>query len=696
MMSASKRCTAAVLLAACGVAVGMCFPAVTSGQGKAAAKKPAATTNPFRNRVDLPELPQGMEWYNTKKSISKADLKGKFVLFDFWTYCCINCMHILPELKKLEQRYPNQLVVIGIHSAKFETERDRENIIQAMLRYEVEHLVLNDDKHHLWDFYGINVWPTMLLVDPEGKVVSRSTGEFKADDVAKILERGIPYYRQRNLLNEKPFPIDLVKAANTPLLFPGKVLADEPGNRLFISDSNHNRIVVTTLDGKLLDTIGSGAIGRDDGDFASASFDHPQGCALHQEMLYVADTENHLLRKVDLKARTVQSIAGTGRQADPLQPRVKSGTPKGTLLSSPWDLWIHKKSLFIAMAGSHQIWKMPLSESEIGPYAGNGREDIVDGRLLPKTAGQQSYSSFAQPSGLASDGEWLFVADSEGSSIRAVPLEGSREVVTVVGTAHRAEGRLFDFGDVDGPRTLAKFQHCIGVTFADGALFVADTYNNKIREVNPRTGETTTLAGKGFKQAGDDDAEGTFDEPAGITHAKGTLYIADTNNHLIRTIDLASGKVGTLTIAGLAAPNPPKVETKPDFRGAAQRKRELTIAKAAQNGLTLHVTLKPPAGMEMSSEAPMVYWLDSPQESGPLDRAAFGKRNLEKPWAEFDVNVPVKGTGQDVLAVSLNYYYCEHGDDGVCKTGSVIFTVPLNITTSGSTKPIELTHTITD
>lgn len=675
-------------------------PAATpsaSGNGKVAGpKRPPSSSNPFRNRVELPELPKGMEWFNTKKSISKADLKGKFVLFDFWTYCCINCMHILPELKKLEQRFPNELVVVGVHSAKFETEKDRENIIQAMLRYEVEHPVVNDDKHQLWDFYGVNVWPTLLLVDPEGKVVSRSTGEFKAADVAKVLEKGIPFYRERSLLNEKPFPIDLVKSADTPLLFPGKVLADEPGNRLFISDSNHNRIVVTDLAGKLLDTIGSGAIGRDDGDFATASFDHPQGCALHQGMLYVADTENHLIRKVDLNAKTVTTIAGTGRQADPLLPRVKRGTPKGTLLSSPWDLWIHKKDLFIAMAGAHQIWKMPLSESEIGPYAGNGREDIVDGRLLPRTAGQLGFSSFAQPSGLASDGEWLYVADSEGSSIRAVPFDTSREAVTVVGTAHRAEGRLFDFGDVDGPSTLAKFQHCIGITFADDALFVADTYNNKIREVNPRTGETRTLAGKGYNQAGNDDAEGTFDEPAGITHAKGTLYIADTNNHLIRTIDLASGNVGTLTIAGLAPPKPPKADTKPAFRNAAQRKLELTSVKAAPNGITLHVTLKPPAGMEMSSEAPMVYWLDSPQESGPLDRTAFGKRKLEKPWAQFDVTVPVKGTGQDVVAVSLNYYYCQHGDDGVCKTGSVVFTVPLAITASGDAKPIELTHMIAE
>jgi thiol-disulfide isomerase/thioredoxin/sugar lactone lactonase YvrE len=665
-------------------------------KGKAtAAKKPATTTsNPFRNRVELPELPKGMEWFNTKQSISKADLKGKFVLFDFWTYCCINCMHILPELKKLEQRYPKELVVIGVHSAKFETEKDRENIIQAMLRYEVEHLVVNDNQHQLWEFYGVDMWPTLLLVDPEGKVVSRTTGEFKAEDVARLLDRGIAYYRDRGLLSEKPFPIDLVKAADTPLLFPGKVLADEASNRLFISDSNHNRIVVTQLDGKLLYTIGSGAIGRADGNFAAASFDHPQGCALRQEVLYVADTENHLIRKVDLAAKTVKTIAGTGKQADAVQMRIKGGTPKGISLSSPWDLWIHKTNLYVAMAGSHQIWKMPLSESDIGPYAGNGREDIVDGKLLPRVPGAAGYSAFAQPSGLASDGEWLYVADSEGSSIRAVPLDGSRDVATVVGSAHLPERRLFAFGDADGPRNVARLQHCIGVTFVQGALFVADTYNNRIREVNPRTGDVKTLAGTGYNRPGNDDAAGSFDEPAGISHAKGVLYVADTNNHAIRTIDLSSGKVGTLAIPGLTSPNLRKVVARPTFSGAAQEKLKLTSVAAAKNGIALHVSLKLPAGMEINADAPMEYWLDSPQTAGPLDRAAFGKRTLEKPEADFAVTVPVKGAGADVVAVSLNYLYCRHGENGICKAGSVVFTVPLNVATGGSAKPIELTHTI--
>jgi thiol-disulfide isomerase/thioredoxin len=671
-----------------------------------AVKKPARAANPFRNRTEFPDFPKGLDWLNSKKPLTKQDLKGKIVILDFWTYCCINCMHILPELKILEKQYPNELVVIGVHSAKFDTEKDTENIRQAMRRYEIEHLVVNDAEHKIWDNLGVSSWPTLVLIDPEGKVLGGHSGEFKAADLSPVIDKAIEYYRGEGLLDEKPFPVDNVHNPTSPLLYPGKILADEKGSRLFISDSNHNRIVIAGLDGKLIDIIGSGTIGRDDGSFAKATFDHPQGCVLDKDTLYVADTENHLLRKVDLKAKTVTTIAGVGMQAKHSWPGLDEaeiggelpdrfvGKPLQTALNSPWDLWIHDKDLYIAMAGSHQIWKMPLDESEIGPYSGNGREDIVDGPLLPKQPFAKGYASFAQPSGFASDGESLFVADSEGSSVRAVPFDSTKEVTTVVGTADLPYGRLFEFGDVDGPKAKAKLQHCIGVAYAKGKIYVADTYNNKIREVDAMTGATKTLAGKGRKGGGNSDKDGTFSEPAGLTHAKGKLYVADTNNHAIRTIDLASGKVGTLAISGLKAPSAPKVDKKPSFRGATPVTLEQVKVKPEKSAVKLHVSLKIPDGWKINAQAPMSYWLDSPKEAGPADRAAFGKRKLDKPTAEFDVSVPVKGKGEDEFAVSLTYYYCEKGDDGVCKTGSVIFTVPINIADDGSGEPVKLTYEI--
>ncbi|MCA9124018.1 MAG: redoxin domain-containing protein [Planctomycetales bacterium] len=525
-----------------------------------------AVQNPFARRIPVPDFPAGMQWLNTSKPLTKQDLKGKFVVLDFWTYCCINCIHILPELKKLERAYPNELVVIGVHSAKFEAEKKTKNIEEAILRYEIAHPVINDSEHRVWDMFGVRSWPTVLMIDPEGNAVWGAGGEVEFETLDAVLKAGIPYYAQQGTLDRTPMKFDLLADQQdpTPLRFPGKVLADESSNRLFIADSNHNRIVITSLGGKLIDTIGSGAIGRADGSYDKASFDHPQGMAIKGDTLYVSDTENHLLRKVDLQAKVVSTIAGTGVQRRGAWPGMEGvdltgelpqrfvDKPLSTAINSPWALWAHEDALYIAMAGPHQIWKMPLDESEIGPYAGNGREDIVDGPLLPPVPYQQGYSSFAQPSGLASDGKWLFVADSEGSSIRAVPIDPKQQVRTVVGTADLPHGRLFEFGDVDGARDEVRLQHCLGVVYHDGKIYVADTYNNKVKVVDAKTGATKTVAGTGGPGLADEPAQ--FDEPAGIAYANGTLYVADTNNHLIRTIDLATGSVGRLEIGGLTAP----------------------------------------------------------------------------------------------------------------------------------------------
>jgi DNA-binding beta-propeller fold protein YncE len=528
----------------------------------------AGAKPPYALRVPAPSL-DGGEWVNVEKPLALADLRGRFVLLDFWTYCCINCMHVLPELKQLEHAFPNELVVIGVHSAKFEGEQVTENIREAALRYEIEHPVVNDAEMTIWRRYGARSWPTLVLIDPAGDVVWAASGERDFEEMKAVIDRGLPYYRAQGLLKPAPRPVILgaKKQAETSLRFPGKVLADEAGGRLFIADSNHNRIVVTDLGGQLQQVIGSGAIGRVDGAFDACSFNHPQGMALVGQILYVADTENHLLRKVDLAGGKVATVAGTGEKgtgwpgwgaaggAELVNAGQKRfvGEPKSTPLASPWALWPHGDDLFIAMAGPHQIWKMPLDESEIGPYAGNGREDIADGPLLPAVPYDSRFASFAQPSGLASDGKRLFVADSEGSTIRSVPIDGQGEVSTLVGLT----GTLFDFGDVDGTGREVRLQHPLGVAWWDGKLLVADTYNNKIKviDVVARTCQTVAGSGKPGNTDAADGRQALFNEPAGISAAGGKLYVADTNNHAIRVMELAEPyRVTTLKIAGLSPP----------------------------------------------------------------------------------------------------------------------------------------------
>ncbi|GIW94783.1 MAG: hypothetical protein KatS3mg110_2824 [Pirellulaceae bacterium] len=658
--------------------------------------------HPFPRRLAMPEFPRSAEWLNSKP-MKLSDLRGKFVLLDFWTYCCINCMHILPELKKLERRYASELVVIGVHSAKFDSEQETENIAAAILRYEIEHPVFNDRDHQYWDTLGVRSWPTVVLIDPEGQAIWARAGEIQAEEVEQVLELAIPFYEAQGKLDRTPlrFPLLAYKSPRTPLRFPGKVLADEKSDRLFIADTNHNRIVVATLDGRLVDVIGSGRQGAGDGSFEQCSFNKPQGMALHENILYVADTENHLIRKVDLAARQVQTIAGTGVQGrnpwpgleslSPLSPLPQQwiGPPRQTALNSPWDLLVHDGALYIAMAGPHQIWKMPLDESQIGPYAGNGREDIVDGPLLPPRPYELGSASFAQPSGLSTDGTWLYVADSEGSSIRAVPFDPAQPVRTVVGTAHLPYARLFTFGDRDGDREEVLLQHCLAVLYHDGKIYVADTYNNKIKEVDAQTGRTRTIAGTGNPGSSDDPAE--FYEPGGLALAAGKLYVADTNNHLIRTIDLATGKVSTLTIQGLEPPA--QAPPAPPADSPPVRLTE-TVWKVQNDHALMRIDLALAPGWKLSSEAPVELWIEAEGSNPGFDASALGYRSVT-PAAESQIalDLPVRSTGTGQLTVTLVVYYCQ-SEEGLCRAASAAWQIPYRLASTEGESPLVLRHRI--
>ncbi|MEZ6147973.1 MAG: thioredoxin-like domain-containing protein [Planctomycetaceae bacterium] len=517
-------------------------PAAKEQAGGDADTDETSTKNPFPGQGPAPSLDGGTEWLNTSQEISLRELRGKIVLLDFWTYCCINCMHVLPDLKFLEQKYPNELVVIGVHSYKFENEKEAENIRQAILRYEIEHPVVNDSERIISRKFGMRSWPTLMVIDPEGQFVGQVSGEGHRLLLDKVISEMIAFHKKKGTLKEGPLKFDLERDTieSQPLHFPGKVLADEASNRLFISDSNHNRIIVTTLDGQLLDIVGTGEIGSTDGSYDVAKFDHPQGMALDGNTLYVADTENHQLRTINLAEKTVSTLSGTGEQD---RTRAGSGPLKTTALNSPWALSIHEGTLYIAMAGPHQLWSHRLGSDRIEAFAGNGREHIADGPRMS--------AELAQPSGIDHDGEALYWVDSEGSAVRRMPFAGDNVVTTIAGP-HDVQSALFDFGDVDGTGTKARLQHPLGIVYHNGVLYVADTYNHKIKQVDPSTGETMTWLGTGESGSGLDPLQ--LSEPAGLSVAGDRLFIADTNNHRILTVDLASKAVEELVIDGLTSP----------------------------------------------------------------------------------------------------------------------------------------------
>ena len=615
-----------------------------------------------KGRVRAPEITGGRGWLNTDKPLSLAALKGKIVLLDFWTYGCINCIHIIPDLKKLEAKYPNQLVVIGVHSAKFQNEKETENIRRIILRYELEHPVYNDSEYAVWQSYGVRAWPTQVLIDPAGYVVGSVSGEGNYEVIDRAVDQLITEFRKRGELNEQPLKLVLEKAkvGDLPLAFPGKVLADAASDRLFISDSNHNRIVITKLDGSLVETIGTGERGAADGPFAQASFYRPQGLALSEDNLYVADTENHLIRRVDLKARTVETIAGTGKQS---LERFKHGPARSIALSSPWDLQLIDHTLYIAMAGPHQIWKLDLKSNEVSTFAGSGQEARLDGSLLE--------AGFAQPSGLSSDGKTLYVADSESNIIRAINL-ASGDVKTLVG------GDLFEFGDVDGTGDAARLQHPLGLVPLGEKLLIADTYNHKIKELDPSKQKVKTLFGTG-KPGQADGSSPSFYEPAGLSVANNKVYVADTNNHAIRVIDLKTRQTSTLRINGLMPPvlsvessssdSAPNAET---LKAPAQSLRSATNAI-----LSIDVAL--PDGYHLNPAAPQRYKISVDAEKSIKIDAKNAQRSAKSLSLPLRIPISASEPGPAKVRAQVTLFYCREDNTGTCHIKTLVWEVPVEV-----------------
>jgi DNA-binding beta-propeller fold protein YncE len=623
-------------------------------------------------RVRAPELTGGRGWLNTDKPLSLAALKGKVVLLDFWTYGCINCIHIIPDLKRLEHKYANQLVVIGVHSAKFENEKDTENIRRIILRYEIEHPVYNDADFKVWQSYGVRAWPTQVLIDPAGYVIGAVSGEGNYELIDQVIAKAVADFRKRGELNETPLQLTLerAKVGDLPLAFPGKILADAKSDRLFIADSNHNRLVITKLDGSLVETVGTGASGATDGAFDKASFYRPQGLALDGDSLYVADTENHLIRRVDLKAKTVETVAGTGQQT---HDYFKQGPARDIALSSPWDLQLVGRRLYITMAGTHQIWKLDLDKQEVSTFAGSGREAREDGSLLE--------AGFAQPSGMTSDGKRLYIADSESNIIRAIDF-GSGQVETVVG------GDLFDFGDVDGVGDDVRLQHPLGVVAFNDKILIADTYNHRIKELDPTERTVKAFLGTGKPGQADGDVA-SFYEPAGLTVANGTLYVADTNNHAIRVVDLKTKQTKTLNIKGLqppaSQPDNSELATGPN---AAEIKLPSQTLRLGHGALMVNVDLPP--GYHLNAAAPQRYrvsveegikqvGLESESHLGVIGHESVVSRSLKNPTLPLRIPMRVFESGKASLRLQFTVFYCREDNTGTCRIKTLIWQIPIEL-----------------
>jgi thiol-disulfide isomerase/thioredoxin len=534
------------------------------------------------------------------RDLRLADLRGRIVVLDFWTFCCVNCLHVLDELRPLEERYADVLVVVGVHSPKFAHERDPAALAAAVERYGVTHPVLDDPELRTWRQYVARAWPTLAVVDPEGYLVASMAGEGHAEGLARLVDELVATHEARGTLRRgawhgpPPAPVD------TPLRYPGKALA-LPDGGLLVSDSTQHSIVELAPDARTVRRrIGAGARGRVDGPAATARFAEPQGlCRLPAPVaeavgydLVVADTVNHLLRGVRLAGDDgpeVRTVAGTGR---PWRGRVDHDAHDARTadLSSPWDLAWYDDRVVVAMAGIHQLWWFDPVRRTVGMWAGTTVEGLRDGPVRD--------AWLAQPSGLSTspDGSRLWVADSETSALRWV--EGG----VAGGVLHTAVGvGLFDFGHADGPADQALLQHPLGVlALPDGSVLVADTYNGAVRRYDPATRSVTTVA------------TGLAEPSDLVVAADGAVLVVESAGHRLTRLPEPAPGAGAGDGAAVVPGRPTRLRTR----------RPPTALAAGE--VALEVVFEPAPGQKLDESAGPATWLEVSASPAELLRDGAG------------------------------------------------------------------------
>ncbi|GAA4369351.1 NHL domain-containing thioredoxin family protein [Paeniglutamicibacter cryotolerans] len=626
-------------------------------------------------RVRASEL-QGRNWLNTGgKMLGLEQLRGKILILDFWTFCCINCLHVLDELRPLEAKYSEVLVTIGVHSPKFEHEADPVALAAAVERYEIHHPVLDDPELATWQAYSARAWPTLVVVDPEGYIVAHLSGEGHANGLEVLIGELVAEHEAKGTLHRGDGPYVAPPAREGNLRFPGKAVALENGNFL-VGDSGHHRIVELTADlGSVVRSFGSGTRGFADGGADAARFNEPQGLALLPADVasrtgyhaVVADTVNHRLRGLNLDTGEVTTVAGNGvqRLLDAEQARAAGAAandpdawisdlgndPLGTSLSSPWDVLYSDRAgkLIVAMAGTHQIFAFDPLTGALDVFAGTGLEGLTDG------APGQSW--FAQPSGLAADAQGnIWVADSETSAVRKLVLDDAGAVASVESVIGSG---LFDFGFRDGDAAQARLQHPLGVAvLPDGSVAIADTYNGAVRRYDPATKTVSTLA-RGLQEPADVQLDSSVDgEPV--------LLVVETNAHQLVRLPL------------------PKEALSVD-EGAAQTQRPKTRVAAGEHGLT--VRFSAPKGQKLDDR-----WGDPTQlkiSSSPEELLLAGAGTSTGLTRMLELNPAVEG---GVLHITARAAACdgelggEIPDHAACHLYQQDWGIPVLLDADGETE----------
>ena len=516
-------------------------------------------------------------WINVANPLTLKDLKGRVILLNFWTYDCVACTHILPQIKKLENELGNKLTVISIHSGKFDNQKNLNSIIKATLRHDITHAVINDSNLTIWNSFGVKAWPTLILIDPKGNIKKTYVGEKEADNLTDDVKKITNKFRYD--LNRDPLPLLLEKnkIAKRVLNYPTKIeyvknfpFRAHNAPAFLIANSGKNNILVSSLSGEIILQIGSGKSGFRDGSFEDAEFNMPTGMLYDAGKLYVADSGNHSIRLINFKEQSVATIVGSGQKGGAITK--SSIAAKDAELSFPTDLEFYPSinQIAIANSGSNQILQYDLAKQEISALAGNGNMGIDDGKY--------PQNSLAQPYDLAIYNGKLYFVDSETSALRILEKDGI--VKTLIGKG------LFDFGYKNGSKNQALMQHPLALTADDTGIYISDSFNHAIRKYDPISGEISTAIGGSKGDSLGSSSNTKFDEPEGIISILDRFYLVDSNNN--RIVIINRGKFSSELLDIL----PPLQLPKDGFLQYLPNLYKADEARVANQNVSLKINLK--------------------------------------------------------------------------------------------------------
>lgn len=583
------------------------------------------------------------QWLNVSRPLKISDLEDRIILLDFWSYACISCLDALPELVDMQKEFGSKLVIIGVHSAKFENEKENSTVRKAVLKHDISYPVVNDSDLKIWKSFKVKLWPTYVLINPHGSVVKTFRGETDLGKVKGEVKKLISKYKYE--IERDPLPILLEKYSviGNVLDFPTKLEYAASLNykgrtlpAIFIANTGQNNIVASTLSGDMIVKIGSGKVGFSDGSFDVAAFSAPRGLLFDNNKLYVADTGNHALRVIDFKEMKVSTLIGSGAKGEVMEKDFNEA--RKTNLASPNDLefFPDKNTIVISNAGTNQILSYNLKRQTVSVLAGNGVEGDQDGKY-PE-------SSLAQTSDMSAFGHKLYFVDALSSSLRVIDESGN--VKTLIGNKSK-------FGHENGDRSRALMQHPMGLNVDDTGAYISDSFNHTIRKYDFGSAQIRDLVGA--KRGDEIGAKTRFDEPDGIITVLDRFYIADTNNNRILIVSRGSLNSELLDVMPpLKLPKEGFLEYLPNL----EKIEEAQVKAGAE--ILIKIDLK--AGWKINESGPsFINLLEVVKDTqanlvSSFDWHSVKTKEMKLPKLEEDKDYLLQGT----------IYYCEDKRNALC------------------------------